>query len=162
VRHEGNVTAARTASDRLLALKEAEIGYWPGQTDSQIKALDAWIALAERRNNEAVQLMREAAEAEETSDKHPITPGNVAPARELLGEMLVAIDQPAQALIEFERSLKRDPNRFRGVYGAARAAELAGNHKAARDYYAKLQALSVDCDTERPELAHAKAFLAMQ
>jgi predicted Zn-dependent protease len=103
--------------------------------------------------------MRAAAEAEDASDKHPITPGNVAPSRELLSEMLMTLNSPAQAFAEFERSLKRDPNRFRGIYGAARAAETSGNRKAARDYYAKLQALAVSRDTERPELAQAKAFL---
>jgi tetratricopeptide (TPR) repeat protein len=118
------------------------------------------VALAEKRNDEALQLMRAAAEAEEASDKHPVTPGNVVPSRELLGEMFLALGQPAQALIEFERSLKRDVNRFRGLYGAARAAQATGNTAAAREYYAKLQSLSIDRDTERPELAQAKTFLA--
>jgi tetratricopeptide (TPR) repeat protein len=162
----GDVAAARKDVQRLQVLKDAmtaaKIGYWPGQTDFQINALNAWIALAEKRNEEALRLMRAAAEAEEASDKHPVTPGNVVPSRELLGEVLLATNQPAEALIEFERSLKRDPNRFRATYGAARAAEAAGNRKAARDYYAKLQTLSADRDTERPELAQAKAFLAMQ
>jgi tetratricopeptide (TPR) repeat protein len=134
--------------------------YWAGQTDFQIKTVNAWIALAEKRNDEAVQLMRAAAEAEEASDKHPVTPGNVVPSRELLGEMLLTLKRPKEALAEFERSLKRDPNRFRGIYGAARAAEASGNREAARDYYSKLQALTTDRDTERPELAQAKAFLA--
>ena len=88
--------------------------------------------------------------------------GNVVPSRELLGQMLLATNQPAEALIEFERSLKHDPHRFGATYGAARAAEAAGNRKAARDYSAKLQTLSADRDTQRPELAQAKAFLAMQ
>jgi len=83
-------------------------------------------------------------------------------SRELLGEMLMALDQPTQALTEFERSLKRDPNRFRGIYGAARAAEASGNRKAAGDYYAKLQTLTADRDTERPELIQAKAYLAQR
>ena len=128
----------------------------------QIKAVDAWIALAEKHNDEALSLMRAAADAEEASDKHPVTPGNVVPSRELLGEMLVAVGQPQQALAEFERSLKRDPNRFRGIYGAARAAEAAGNRPLARDYYSKLQTLAADRDTDRPELVQAKAFVAMQ
>jgi tetratricopeptide (TPR) repeat protein len=151
----------RGAADRVKrAVDGTKIGYWAGQTDFQIKAVNAWIALAEKRSDEALQLMREAAQAEEASDKSPVTPGNVVPSRELLGEMLLALNQPAPALAEFERSLKRDPNRFRGIYGAARAAEAAGNAKAAREYYAKLQALSADRDAERPELARAKAFLA--
>ncbi|RPI36538.1 MAG: hypothetical protein EHM54_05500 [Nitrospiraceae bacterium] len=161
----GDVAAARKDVERLQALKqamtEAKIGYWVGQTDFQIKTVNAWIALAEKQNDNAVQLMRAATEAEEASDKHPVTPGNVVPCRELLGEMLMALNQPAQAFAEYERSLKRDPNRFRGVYGAARAAEASGNLKAAKDYYSKLQTLTANRDTERPELVHAKEFLMM-
>jgi hypothetical protein len=159
----GDVTAARRDAERLRALKEAmavaKIGYWAGQADFQIKTIDAWIAFAEKRHDDAVQLMRAAAEAEEASDKHPVTPGNVVPSRELLGEMLIALNQPAQAFAEFEGSLKRDPNRFRGISGAARAAEASGDLRAARDYYAKLQTLTADRDTERQELTAAKVFL---
>lgn len=162
----GEVAAARKDVERLQTLKEAmtaaKIGYWAGQTDFQIKTLNAWIALAEKRSDEAVQLMRAAAEAEEASDKHPVTPGNVVPSRELLGEMLLALNQPTQAFTEFEHSLQRNSNRFRGMYGAGRAAEADGNRQAAREYYAKLQTLTADRDTERPELAHATAFLAKQ
>jgi tetratricopeptide (TPR) repeat protein len=160
----GDVAAAREDLERLQALKvamtTAKMGYWPGQTDFQIKTVNAWIALAEKRNDEALQLMRAAAEAEEASDKHPVTPGNVVPSRELLGEMLLVLQKPTEALAEFERSLRRDPNRFRSIFGAARAAEAAGNHQVAREYYAKLQSLTAARDTERPELAHAKAFLS--
>ena len=144
----GDVAAARKDVERLQALKEAmttaKMDYWAGQTGFQIKTVNAWIAIAEKRNDEALQLMRAAAEAEEKSDKHPVTPGNVAPSRELPGEMLVMLNSPAQVFTEFERSLKRDPNRFRGIYGAARAAEASGNREAARDYYAKLQALAAN------------------
>lgn len=160
----GDMPAARQDLARLQSLKEAmttaKIGYWPAQTDFQIKALSAWIAHADKRGDEALQLMRDAAEAEEASDKHPVTPGNVVPSRQLLGEMYMQLDQPALALAEFERSLKRDTNRFRTVYGAARAAEAAGDRAAAKVYYAKLQSLSIDRDTERPELARARVFLA--
>jgi hypothetical protein len=160
----GDITAARKDVERLQALKEAmtaaKIGYWPTQTDFQIKAVNAWIALAEKRNDGALQLMRAAAEAEEASDKHPVTPGNVVPSRQLLGEMLMALNQPAMALIEFEKSLKRDPNRFHSIDGAARAAEAAGKQKLAADYYARLIKLSADSDTERPELVKAKQYLA--
>lgn len=159
----GDVAAARRDAERLRTLKEAmtaaKIGYWAGQADFQIKTVDAWIAFAEKRHDDAVQAMRAAAEAEEASDKHPVTPGNVVPSRELLGEMLMALNRPKEAFAEFERSLERDPNRFRGIAGAARAAEASGNLRAARDYYSRLQALAADRDTERPELASAKAFL---
>lgn len=160
----GDVAAAQKDAARLQALKEAmnaaTLDYWAGQADFQIKTVNAWIALAEDRHEDAVQLMRVAADAEDASDKHPVTPGNVAPSRELLGEMLLAVNSPSQAFTEFERSLKRDPNRFRGVAGAGRAAELVGNREAARNYYAKLQTLAAAGDTERPELAQAKAFLS--
>jgi tetratricopeptide (TPR) repeat protein len=160
----GDLAAARKEAHRLQALREAltaaKNDYWANQTDFQIKTVNGWVALAEKRNDEALQLMRAAAEAEEASDKHPVTPGNVVPSRELLGEMLLALGQPKQALAEFERSLKRDPNRFRGIYGAARAAEAAGDPHVAREYYAGLQALTAARDTERPELAHARAFLS--
>jgi tetratricopeptide (TPR) repeat protein len=159
----GDIAAAHKDIARLQVLKEAmtaaKLDYWAGQTDFQIKAVNAWLALAENRNDEAARLMRAAAEAEEASDKHPVSPGNVASSRELLGEMLLELDRPAQAFAEFERSLKRDPNRFRSIYGAARAAEASSNRKEARDYYAKLQVLAADHDTARDELAQAKAFL---
>lgn len=160
----GDVAAARKDVERLHVLKEAlaaaQSGYWASQTDFQIQTVVGWIALAEKRNDQALQLMRTAAEAEEASDKHPVTPGNVLPSRELLGEMLLELGQPQPALAEFERSLRRDPNRFRGIYGAARAAEAAGSPHVAREYYARLQALAAAHDTERPELARAKAFLS--
>lgn len=159
----GDVAAARKNVEHLQALKEAmtaaKIGYWAGQTDFQIKTVNAWIALAEKRNDEAVQLMRAAAEAEEASDKHPVTPGNVVPSRQLLGDMLLTLNQPGQALTEFERSLKRDPNRFRGVYGAARSAELTGDKAKAKQYYGALLTLATKSDSDRPELAHGKAFM---
>jgi hypothetical protein len=162
----GNVAAARRDAERLQALKEAmtaaKMDYWAGQADFQIKTVSAWVALAEKRPEEALQLMRAAADVEDASDKHPVTPGNVAPSRELLGEMLMALNSPAQAFVEFEGSLKRDPNRFRGIYGAARAAETSGNRKATRDYYSRLLTLTINRDTERPELAQARAFLKRQ
>ncbi|MFZ0788483.1 MAG: hypothetical protein WAM94_02540, partial [Chromatiaceae bacterium] len=134
--------------------------YWATQTDFQIRTVNAWIALAEGRNDEALQLMRAATEAEEASDKHPVTPGNVVPSRELLGEMLMVLNQPQEAQAEFDRSLKRDPNRFRGLYGAARAAQAAGDRQGALEHYAKLVELVAPRDSERPEVTEAQLFLA--
>lgn len=160
----GNLGAARTALQHLQALLNtmtvAKMGYWPSQTEFQIKTVQAWIALAEKRNKEALNWMRAAADAEEATDKHPVTPGNILPSRELLGEMLLLLNRPSEALNEFALSLKRDPNRFRGVYGAARAAKAAGKLQVARDYYTKLLTLAAESDTERPELKQAKAYLA--
>jgi tetratricopeptide (TPR) repeat protein len=158
----GDTASGRKSIARLQALKDAmttaKLDYWASQADFQIKTIDAWLALAEGRNEEAVRLMQAAAEAEEASDKHPVTPGNVAASRELLGEMLLELGRPALAFAEFERSLKRDPNRFRSVYGAGRAAEASGNLKEAAHYYHKLQLLTAGHDTERPELVQTKVF----
>ena len=89
-----------------------------------------------------------------------MTPGSILPAREQLGELLLELKQPAAALQEFETSFQSTPNRFNGLYGAARAARLAGNRKSANVYYRKLLELARDTDTARPEVAEAKTFLA--
>ncbi len=160
----GAIPAARKDLARLATLKEAmtaaKIGYWPGQTDFQMKAIEAWIALAEKQPDRALQLMRTAAEAEAASDKHPVTPGSIVPMRELLAEMLLRLDQPAPALAEFERSLAREPNRFRSINGAAVAAEAAKNSEAAKKYYRQLRSLTAGADTRRQEVKRADAFLA--
>ncbi len=104
--------------------------------------------------------MRAAADLEDSTEKHPVTPAPVVPARELLGELLLDLNQPAQALVEFEASAAREPNRFNGLFGAARAAELSGNLAKAKTLYAKLVAMGARADGERPELRQAKAALA--
>jgi hypothetical protein len=160
----GMSAAASRDVKRLQELKEAmtaaKNNYWAGQTDFQIKSLNAWIAFDEKRHEDALRLMQEATEAEEASDKHPVTPGNVVPSRELLAEMLMGLGQPGPALTEYERSLKRDPNRFRAIYGAARAAEAAGKTDTARDHFAKLRQLTKNRDSVRDELTYAERFLA--
>jgi hypothetical protein len=118
----------------------------------------AWIAHAEHKPD-AVALLRAAAEREDKTEKPPITPGPLAPAREMLGEMLLEDGQPAAALAEFEASQRVEPNRFRSLYGAARAAELSGDQARARQYYARLVELCRAADSERAELRQAKAYL---
>jgi tetratricopeptide (TPR) repeat protein len=107
-----------------------------------------------------VALLRKAADAEGATEKHPVTPGSIQPAREMLGELLLDLNQPAKALAEFEASQRTDPNRFNGLAGAARAADLAGDKDRAKKYYQELIALARTADTERPELAQAKAYLS--
>jgi hypothetical protein len=162
----GDVAAARQELERLQALREALVAakqdYWVGQADIQRQEVEAWIALTEGKNDEALDLMRQAAAMEDATEKHPVTPGPPKPARELLGEMLLALDEPALALAEFETSQQLEPNRFMGLYGAARAAELAGDQEKARTYYEQLVQLAEQADGERPELATARAFLAQQ
>ena len=94
--------------------------------------------MAEGRKDLALTMMKSAAEMEDGTDKKAITPGPLAPARELLGDMLLEINQPTQALEQFEATLQKEPNRFRALYGAARAAQLSGNREASRKYFAEL------------------------
>jgi hypothetical protein len=111
---------------------------------------------------EALQLMRTAADCENSTEKATVTPGPIIPARELLGEMFLAVDEPHHTLQAFEDSMQAEPNRFRGLYGAARAAELAGDRQKARTYYGQLLTLAEHADSERPALAAVRAFLAQQ
>ena len=104
--------------------------------------------------------MRQAADREDATEKHPVTPGAIQPAREMLAELLVEVGQPAKALAEFEVSQKTDPNRLHGLAGAARAAEAAGDQARAKAYYVKLLELTRTADSERPEVVAAKAFVA--
>ena len=157
-----NPARAREDLARIEALRDAMIAaknpYWAHQSEVQRLAVAGWIARAEGRNEEALSLMRASAAAEETSEKHPVTPGPIRPARELLGDMLIELGQPAEALKEFEASHRVEPNRFQGLYGAARAAELAGDSARARTYYGRLVTLGKDADADRPEIKQAKGF----
>jgi hypothetical protein len=133
---------------------------WATQVEIQKLAAEAWTARAESANDDALRLMSSAARLEDSTEKHPVTPGAVLPSRELLADMLLELGRPAEALKEYEASLKTSPNRFNGLYGAARAASLSGNKKRAKALYAKLVAVCDHADSERPELVEAKAFLA--
>jgi tetratricopeptide (TPR) repeat protein len=141
-------------------LKSAKDHYWATEVEVQRLAATAWTARARGSDHEALALMRSAADMEDKSEKSAVTPGRILPARELLGEMLLEMNRPAEALKEFEESEKHDPNRFRGLYGAAKAAALAGDPSKARSYFEKLLALAKNADTERPEIKEARAFLA--
>ena len=140
------------------ALEKASEKYWADRTREQILAISAWVALAEGARTEAVTLMRRAADGEDGSLKHVAMENRLYPLRELLGDLLLEAGQAQPALAEYERALKQNPNRFRGIYGAARAAEAAGDRAKAVDYYRKLIALSHRADTERPELQRARAY----
>ncbi len=159
----GDVEAARQELDHLQSLHETLVtngpAYWAGQVEIQSREVEAWIALAEGGDEEALALMNEAVELEDATEKHPVTPGPIVPAHELLGEMLMALEQPAEALTQFETSLIREPNRFRSLYGAAHAAEMAGETETAAGYYEQLVALTTDANSERAEGAAANAFL---
>lgn len=162
--HTGDLDAARTAAETLedLHRRTTEKGedYWATLVDVRGMTVSAWIAYAEGDHERALNLMREAADLEDSVDKHPITPSEVLPARELLGDMLLALDRPAPALEAYRAALEISPNRFNSLYGAGRAAEQAGQNGVARTFYAQLAEVSEAADTEREPLTQAKNFLA--
>jgi tetratricopeptide (TPR) repeat protein len=144
--------------DDLNGLNEK---YWTEQTEIQVRGALAWHALAQGRKQEALERMRDAAQREDATEKSAITPGPIAPARELLGEMLLELNQPAAALKEFERTLKIEPRRFRAVAGAAKAATAAGDRTAAKKYSAELLAITRRADKPgRAEIAAARRMEA--
>lgn len=156
----GDLAAARQDAAQLqtlqAALAAANNAYWASEVDVQRLAATAWIALGEGKADEALRLMRGAADLEDRNEKHIVTPGRIVPARELLGDMLVEVKQPAAALVEYEASQQREPNRFRNYSGSARAAEMAGDHAKAAAYSRKLLELAQGADGARPELASAR------
>jgi tetratricopeptide (TPR) repeat protein len=160
----GDVNAARKEIEQLASLKNTltttKQKYWADQVEIQRRAASAWVAHAEGKKEEALKLMHSAANLEDASEKHVAMENRLWPMRELLGEMLLELNRPAEALKQFEASFKTAPNRFRGYYGAAKAAERSGQKAQARTYYTNLVELCRAADSERPELTEAKAFLA--
>ena len=160
----GELTKGKEAVDHLRALKDrldkASDEYWAGQVAIQERASEAWIALSEGRKGEAIAEMRQAADLEDRSGKHVAMENRLSPIRELLGELLMEAQEPAQALKEFETSLRNNPNRYRSFAGAARSAERAGDLARAGRYYEKLVLLAGNADTARPDIIAAKQYLA--
>ena len=160
----GDTSAARKDIEKLAAIQQAltraKDVYWADQVEIQRRGAAAWLALAGGDRDKALEMMRAAAELEDSTEKHPVTPGVIIPARELLGDLLIELNQPDQALREFETSLRNAPNRFNGLYGAARAAAASNDRKKAAQYYARLVKLCERADGVRPELEQAKRFLA--
>jgi tetratricopeptide (TPR) repeat protein len=160
----GDVAGAKHEVDAIHelrgALQKSNQSYWADRSQDQILAVSGWIAHAEGSRDEAVKLMRAAADREDASVKHVAMENRLYPMRELLAELLRDMDQGTAALREYEAALKENPNRYRGIYGAARAAQASGNLQKANEYFAKLVAQSKNADTERPELGEAKTFLA--
>jgi hypothetical protein len=140
-----SATALRQIRGRLLKANE---NYWAQQVEIQEVAVGAWGALAAGKKEEALRQMKLAAELEDATEKSAVTPGPLAPARELLGEMMLELDEPAQALEQFEATMKKEPGRFRALYGAAHAAQLSGNRDASQKYL--LELLTVCNRSDKP------------
>ena len=141
------------------ALKAAKSEYWAMEVEVGRLSAAAWTTWAQGKGEKALSLMQSAADIEDKNEKHIVTPGRIVPARELLGEMLLELKRPADALKEFEASHVREPDRFRGLYGAAQAAAQSGDKAKAKRYFARLVEIAGH-GTARPELAQARTFLA--
>ena len=156
--------AARADTAKLVELRdklrEAKDAYWSGQVDIQHQVATAWLLLAQGKADEALKAMSAAADAEDKTEKAPVTPGPLAPARELYAAMLLDSGMAAEALAAFEATLKKEPHRFGATIGAARAALKAGNAAKARASYAAVLELAAEADPVRPEVAEARASMA--
>jgi tetratricopeptide (TPR) repeat protein len=163
----GAIDKARAAVSALTTisadLAKAGEGYWAEQVAIQRDGAAAFILIAEGKRDEAIAAMRATAAREDATDKAAVTPGPLAPARELLGDMLLASGQAAAALAEYRATLKKEPNRFRALYGAAQAAARAGDRASARASYQQLLSMCERADSPiRPELAEARKFVAQK
>jgi tetratricopeptide (TPR) repeat protein len=160
--HTGDLEGARKAMDRMRQLRDATLDpkfdYFKRQLDQQMQAASAWVAYGENKKEEAVTMLRRAADAEDILGKHPVSPGALVPAREQLGDLLLALDRPKEAQQEFEAALKIYPGRFRGLYGAAQAAGQTGEKEKAQHYYAKLTEQTAKADGSRSELAELREY----
>jgi tetratricopeptide (TPR) repeat protein len=162
--HAGNSEAVRAEVAKIADMREklraAKDLYWTEQVDIQHQTATAWALYAEGKYDQALPAMREAADAEDRSEKHPVTPGVPIPARELYGMMLLERGMTAEALAAFEATLKKEPNRLGATIGAAQSAERAADPAKARQYYGAAVALAESADPVRPGIAEARAFLA--
>ncbi len=161
----GQATAANESAAALQQIRErllkAGENYWALQVEIQELGVRAWAALAEGKKEEALRQMKSAAELEDGTEKSAVTPGPLAPARELLGEMLLEMNEPAQALEQFEATLKKEPGRFRALYGAAHAAQLSGNRDASQQFFRELLKVCVHADKPgRSEVTEASSQTA--
>ena len=160
--HTGDIEGARKAIDRMQQLRDSStdprLDYFKRHLDLQIQAASAWVTYGEGKKDEAVNLLRRAADAEDILGKHPVSPGALVPAREQLGDLLLTLNRPKEAQQEFEAALKIYPGRFRGLYGAAQAAKLIGEKEKADHYYAKLAEQTAKADGSRSELAELREY----
>ncbi len=147
------------ALTRIAAALQGRDAYWAEQVGIQRQAAEGWSAFASERQDEGLATLHEVAERAGRTEKAPITPGPLAPARELYAEALLDAGQHAAARREFEAVLRNEPRRFRALYGAGRAAELAGERDEAWRAYGQLLEIAAQADTQRPELEQARAFV---
>jgi tetratricopeptide (TPR) repeat protein len=162
--HSGQPEAAKADVAKLVELRdklrEAKDAYWSEIVDIQRQVATAWVLYAEGKYDEALAAMSAASDAEDKTEKHPVTPGPLAPARELYGAMLLERGKAKEALAAFEATLNKEPHRLGATLGAAKAAAALGDNATARAHYAAAVALTENADPGRPEIAAARAFMA--
>ena len=159
----GNTSLAREALDRLAVLRDqaaASNAYWGTQVEIQRLAAWAWLTHEQGQRDRALEMMRQAAALEAGTEKHPVTPGEILPARELLADMLLELGEHAAAQKEYGIALERSPNRLNSVYGLGRAAELRGDEQTAEMFYKQLVDLTADADTDSDRIERARSFLS--
>jgi len=160
----GDPAAAQADIEKLKGLREglekATQSYWAEQVEVQVLGAQAWLAQGQGRKDEALKFMRAAADLEDGSEKHVAMENRLYPMRELLGDMLRGQGQPVAALKEYEVSMKNAPNRLRGFYGAAKAAEASGDKQKAAGYFSKLAQLTRTGDGDRAEIRESKQRVA--
>jgi tetratricopeptide (TPR) repeat protein len=162
----GDLSAAERDVDNLkmirATLENASQPYWALQVEIQMLAASAWIAQAKGEKDTALKLMRAAADLEDDSEKHIAMENRLYPTRELLGDLLMEQQQPELALTEYETSLVSTPNRLRGLYGAAKAAQAANQPEKATTYFRKLAEMTKNADTDRVEINEARSSSIQQ
>ncbi len=160
----GKPDAAKADIDKLSELRdklrEAKDAYWAEQVDIQWQVASAWLLYAQGKYDEALKAMSAAADAEDKTEKHAVTPGPLAPARELYGEMLLERGMTKEALAAFEATKAKEPNRLHGFLGAAKAADKLGDKAAAKANYQKLVTMVGEGGSSRPEVAAARDYVA--
>ena len=160
----GKLDSARLDIAKLAELRdklrETKDAYWSNQVDIQWQIATAWLLSAEGKFDEAIKTLSAAADAEDRTEKSPVTPGPLAPARELYGTMLLERGMAKEALAAFDATKAKEPNRYRGLAGSAKAAQMLGDKLDAKAAYEKLIALTAGTDSERPELAAARKYVA--
>jgi tetratricopeptide (TPR) repeat protein len=160
----GKTEAAKADTAKLAdlreKLREAKNSYWAGQVDVQQQTASAWVLYADGKQDDALKAMSAAVDAEDSTEKAPVTPGPLAPARELYGFMLLDRGMAKEALAVFETTMAKEPNRFNGYVGAAMAAQAMGDVAKAKETYGKLITLAAGSNSDRTTLAAARSFVA--
>ncbi len=160
----GDTERAQDAIARLVTLRdrlrEKKDAYWADQADIQSQIVTAWVQLAMGQQADALKTMSNAADAEDKTEKHPVTPGQLEPAREIYGAMLLQQGQPAEALAAFEATMHKEPNRLNATLGAADAAAASNDSDKARRYYAAAATLASDMSVDRSGVVKARAYLS--